>query len=390
MWNARVKTSALIFFAYAALGSFGPYINLFYQDQGMSLIKVGVLAMIPASMSMLAGPTWSALADRFHLHKYLLPFTIALSLPFGFLISTMHTFGQLLVGITLFAACYSAIVPLSDSAILTNLGDQPNQYGRIRLWGSIGVAAASWTAGILAQSFHLNTVFYFYIILAAIAAGIAVQLPKAPHIPVESFWKSAAKFVRDESWVIFLCGAALSGFAHMFLGYYFFIFIRTLGASDSYIGFLVVVACLTNILVFFMMPRLLKHWTAIQLILFSNVLLILRMILSAFIHDAQWGILVQLMDGPTWGIMWAAGVNYANEIAPRGLLASSQAVFNGVFNGLGGMVGALLGGIIYSSWGDQILFLIGGALAVISVLVFLPQLKVGFFSRKEMVREKIE
>jgi PPP family 3-phenylpropionic acid transporter len=390
MKDVKIRTSVLVLMAYAALGCFGPYLNLFYQDQGMSLVQIGVLAMIPAGMSMLAAPTWAGLADRFRLHKHLLSFTLVLSLPFALLLSGLHSFSQLLLGISLFAACFSAITPLTDNTILSNLGDKPSHYGRIRLWGSIGVGVASWAVGLLLQIFKLNFIFYIYILLAAMAALIAMQLPKPAHIQVDSYWRSAGLFIHDQCWTRFLFGSVLAGVAHMFLGYYFFIFLRDLGASEGFLGFSVAVASATDIIAFFLMPRLLKRWSAIQIIFFSNMLLVLRMALTAFIRIPALGILSQLMDGPTWGTMWAAGVNYSNAIAPRGLTASAQALYNGIFMGLGGLLAALFGGMIYSAFGAQNLFLIGACLAVLSVLVFLTQLK-GKFSvkEKEMVRERI-
>jgi PPP family 3-phenylpropionic acid transporter len=390
MRDVKVRTSVLILLAYAALGSFGPYLNLFYQDQGMSLVQIGILAMIPAGMSMLAAPAWAGMADRFRLHKHLFSLTLLLSLPCALFLSTLHTFGQLLIGISLFAVCYSAITPLADNTILSNLGDKPSQYGRIRLWGSIGVGIASWAVGALLQFFKLNFIFYSYIFLAALAGLIAMQLPKPAHIQIDSYWRRASQFIQDQHWTRFLFGSVLAGIAHMFLGYYFFIFLHDLGASDWFIGFCVAIASATNIITFFLMPRLLKRWPAIQIIFFANILLVLRMVLTAFIRVPSLGVLTQLMDGPTWGTMWAAGVNYSNSIAPRGLTASAQALYNGIFMGLGGLLAALFGGMIYSAFGAQDLFLVGACFAVLSVIVFLAQLK-GKFSiiKKEMVKERV-
>jgi PPP family 3-phenylpropionic acid transporter len=96
--------------------------------------------------------------------------------------------------------------------------------------------------------------------------------------------------------------------------------------------------------------------------------------LTAILHAPGWIILTQALDGPTWGTMWAAGVHRASEIAPRGLGASAQAVYNAVFAGLGGIIGAALGGAIYASWGSAVLFLVAAMMALLSMLVFNQQI----------------
>ncbi len=385
--NARFRTSALLFFAYAAFGSIGAFLNLFYQDQGMSLVQVGLLASIPAGMSLIAAPLWAAVADRFNLHRYVLPLTMLLSLPFALLITFLHSFGQLFIGICLFSGCYAAITPLSDNAVLVNLSGRHADYGRIRLWGSIGVGILAWITGWLVQSLHLSFIFYIYILFMGIAVIIALRLPKPPQIAVQSYWKSASQFFQDSRWKRFLLGCLLAGFSHLFLGYFIFIFAENLGAHENTIGFLVAVAAATNIVIFFLMPRILKRWTALQVMIFSNILLAIRCVITAFIHAPNWVILVQLLDGPTWGTMWAAGVHYANELAPRGLSASAQALYNAIFMGLSGIISASVGGVIYSKWGAPTLFLMAALMAVLSTFVFINHAMIKANLQEAVVKE---
>jgi len=353
----------------------------------MTLIQVGLLASIPAGMSLFAAPLWAAVADRFNLHRYVLPLTMVLSLPFALLFTSLHTFGQLFIGICLFSGCYAAITPLSDNAVLVNLSGRQREYGRIRLWGSIGIGTLAWITGWLVQWTHLSFIFYIYILFMGLAAIVALWLPKPPLIAIQSYWKSASQFFTDNRWKRFLLGCLLAGFSHLFLGYYIFIFAKNLGAQENTLGFFVAIASATNIVIFFLMPRILKRWSALQVMIFSNILLVIRCAITAFIHEPNWVILVQLLDGPTWGTMWAAGVHYANEIAPHGLSASAQALYNAIFLGLGGIISASLGGVIYSSWGATVLFLIAALMAALSALVFISYSLVKTNLQEALVKE---
>jgi PPP family 3-phenylpropionic acid transporter len=338
-------------------------------------------------MSLFAAPMWAAIADRFSLHRFVLPLTMLLSLPFALLFSGMHSFGQLFLGICLFSGCFSAITPLSDNAVLVNLNGRHTEYGRIRLWGSVGVGAMAWITGWLVQGRQLSFIFTIYVFFMGIASVVAINLPKTPQVYFQNYWQSAHQFIQDSRWRGFLLGCLLAGFSHLFLSYYLFIFARSLGAQDGMIGFLVAVASATNIVTYYLMPRILKRWSTLQVMIFSNGLLAVRCGLTAFMHAPSWVILTQVLDGPTWGTMWAAGVQHANEIAPRGLGTSAQAVYNAIFLGLGGIIGAGLGGVIYSIWGAVVLFLLAALMAVFSTLVFIQQTAVSVKDQRVLVRQ---
>lgn len=386
MKNTRLHTSALLFFAYAAFGGINAFLNLFYRQQGMDLVQVGILAAVSPTMTLLVSPLWAAVADRFNLHRYILPLAMLLSIPFALLLGRMQSFEQLLLGIALFAGCYCAIVPLTDNAVLANLGGQKKEYGRIRLWGSLGIGLMAWLSGYLVKGRSLNIIFFLYVVLMTIAVVVAYYLPKAPQVKIQSYWRSARQFWHDLRWRIFLPGCLLAGLSHLFHSYFLFIFAKSLGAADTLLGFLVAVSAATNVLIYLSMPRILKRWSPQQVMLFSNAVMIVRCALTAIILAPEWLILISAMDGLTWGTMWAAGVQHANEIAPHGLGASAQAVYNAVFVGLGGILGASLGGMIYSAWGSAVLFSIAAVMAALSALVFMRQVLPFGRDAKQLIR----
>ena len=372
MKASRLHLSALLFLTFAAFGSIGSFLNLFYLDQGMSVEQMGLLAAIPAGMSLLAAPFWAGIADRFHLHKYILPIVMLISLPLALNFHLYGTFGKLMVGIILFSGCFSSFLPLADHSVLVNLGKEKSNYGSIRLWGSIGIGIMAIITGWLVERSSLKVIFPLYAIFIIFAAISALALPRPPKIKIESYWKKAGQFLKDPRWRKFLIACLLSGFSHLFLGNYIFVFISDIGGKESFIGFAFFLAAVTNVITYHIMARLLKQWSAPRIILYSNILMVVRMLIAMMVRSQEMSIIVQLLDGPTWATMWSAGVHYASDIAPRGLGASAQALYNGIFTGLGGIISAILGGFIYARWGASILFLIGAATALISVIFLIP------------------
>jgi len=87
---------------------------------------------------------------------------------------------------------------------------------------------------------------------------------------------------------------------------------------------------------------------------------------------APWQVLpISLLHGPTFAIMWTAGVAYSTQTAPEGLGTTALAVFSGMVFGLGAALGALTGGWLYQHVGGVAPFVWAGVAAMSAVLPFI-------------------
>lgn len=64
----------------------------------------------------------------------------------------------------------------------------------------------------------------------------------------------------------------------------------------------------------------------------------------------------ETLHGITFGIAWAAGVNFCQAKAPEGLKSTIQSLFGATYYGLGRGVGGLVGGLMLHHFGGPILF----------------------------------
>jgi predicted phage tail protein len=70
---------------------------------------------------------------------------------------------------------------------------------------------------------------------------------------------------------------------------------------------------------------------------------------------------------PAWCI---SGVTYADEVAPPGLGATAQGLFNAVFGGLAMAAGAFLSSVLREQWGSARMFQAAGVIAVAGLDLF--------------------
>lgn len=128
---------------------------------------------------------------------------------------------------------------------------------------------------------------------------------------------------------------------------YLFLYLDQMGASGSIMGYSLTIATLSEIPVFLTAHRFLKRWNPQLLIGVALAAFVVR----AFAYVAMtepWQVLpISLLHSFSFGLLWLAGVQYADDIAPEGLGTTAQGMFGGVFGGMGAALGALLGGFLY-------------------------------------------
>jgi PPP family 3-phenylpropionic acid transporter len=363
--------SLVYFFYYAAMVCITPYLNIFFQNKGISLAQIGILAAMPNGLTLVAAPVWAGIADYFGLHRRILPLIMALTIPFVIMISMSGTFGILLPGIILYGFCNSPIMSLSDNSVLSYLGKHHHLYGNARLWGSISWAVVGWATGWLIQQFGPAPAYIGFVFFMMIAIALALKLPEPEMVKDVPYWQNLGRLVRDQRWIAFLVGSCFLGMAFMFLVVYIYLFLTSLGADANLIGLSAAAISILEIPFFLSTGTLLRKIAPQKLILVSFIILIIRLVLTARLVNPVWGVAVNLMNGIFFPLYWTGSVNYARQLSPRGMHASGQAFFAASFFGVGGITGAVLGGWLYSAFGAPFMFNVGAGFALFGMVAFL-------------------
>lgn len=331
---------------------------------------ISILGAMPMGLTLLAAPVWAGIADYFGLHRKILPLIMLLSIPFMISIAVFNAFWALLLVVIFYGICSSPIMSLADNSVLSSLGSRRSRYGYLRLWGSVGWGVAGWLAGVLMERMGPTVAFAAFVVLMILGGWVALKMPEPEFEKGISYWTSLRAVIRDSRWIGFLLGTFLVGTAFMFISNYFLIYLKDLGAPGGLQGLMVASSVVLEIPFFIFSAVLIKKVSARGLILFSFVVLIIRLILSSLIKDPYWGVAVNMLHGPFFSTFWPGAVNYARDIAPRGLGASAQALFAASLWGMGGVVGALLGGVLFEQFSPAVMFQVGAVLTLAGLILF--------------------
>lgn len=347
------------------------YLIIYYQSVGISIQEIGVLLTLPTLITVFGNPVWSAAADAFHLHKWMLPLCLFLTIPAILLVAISANFFMLAVFLSLYTFVGSPIISLADYATVNMLGEKRNEYGKLRVWGAVGFGLSSLLVGSLIEHFGIRLIFPIYIVLMSINVLVATRLPRPRLLRSAPFWTAIGLLIRDRRWYAFLGSLFLTGMAFATINNFLILFIKSKDAGESLFGMATAVAGVGELPVFFFAAILLSRWKAKQLVLSAMLFLVLRCLLISMVTNPYWILPIQLLHGLTFSLLWAAGVNYANEIAPQGLGASAQALMGVTLYNIGGGTGSVIGTQLYDLVGVSNLFRLGAFLAFVGFIFLL-------------------
>jgi PPP family 3-phenylpropionic acid transporter len=363
---------AIYFVLFAALAFLLPFLSLYYQQElGLSGSQIGLLTGIAPILSLVGGSLWGAYADASRRHKMVLLLAIA-----GVWFSVWGIFKApgfwfLLAAVVAYALLSSPVVPIIDNSVMTLLGERRDRYGLERVWGSVGWGVAALFAGLLIKQLGLHWAFYGFFILYGLLFFIALRFP-VPEVSIASqFWSGVRQLATNGRWIIFLLVALVEGMSLAIFLNFLFLLLSDMGSSPTIMSWSLTVATLSEIPIFLLGHKLLRRWSPVQLLTASMLLTAVRAFLYAGM-TAPWQILpISLLHGPTFAIMWTAGVAYSAQTAPKGLGTTALAVFGGMTFGLGSALGSFSGGWLYQHVGGTAPFVWAGISAILAVLPFI-------------------
>jgi len=376
MKSVPIWSSTFYFLFYAAAAALIPFLALYYEHLGLSGGQIGLLLGISPLITLFAAPFWTSLADVKHRHKTVLTVAMTAVVVVMLVFPSIKKPALLFLAVSLFALFSASIIPLMDSATMSMLGGQKDQYGRIRLWGTIGWGVTAPIAGAVLQGCGLQWSFWIYAALMFVALFVGRQLIFAPAHTEASFRHGVRTLLTDRRWVLFLLMVFMTGIGSSAISTYLSVLMESMKATKTLIGLALTVSTISELPIMFFSNLLLRRLKARGLLILAMAIVGIRCLLYYFVNTSGGVLAIQLLHGLTFPILWVAGVTHAAESAPAGLGATAQGVFSGTLLGFGAAAGSLLGGILIDRLGPAGMFGVIGWVVLSSLVVFL------FFERK--------
>ncbi|CAL1274893.1 unnamed protein product [Larinioides sclopetarius] len=268
---------------------------------------------------------------------------------------------------SIFFICQTTVESLSDAACGKALEDKMELYGRQRMWGTVGWGIFSLVAGSLNHAFSASdsSTNYrpgFYMSVAFYTMDVFVisklQLKHA---------RSTTNVFKDVGWLLlrpriifFILQVTGIGMIRGIFNTYLLWYLENLGASALLLGSITSIqSFLGEVPFLFISNWIIQKMGHLNVFTMSFVAHGVRFLAYAFVVNPWWGLLIEFLQGPSYGSFYAALTTYVKLVAPKGAEATVQGISLAALEGLGTAAGSLLGGFWMHNDGRHAFFQAG-------------------------------
>ncbi|WP_409252160.1 MFS transporter [Bacillus sp. SCS-153A] len=307
-----------------------------------SLVAAGMIARSFSSFYLF--PT---LSQRFPLGKLarIIALVSSITLILFFPISSLI---GMLACMVLFSLVYPMLMPLVESMAAVMMKKDHIDYGKSRSWGSIGYTSALLLAGFITSIFSEGAIIY--IMFAGVIMILLTSFTKLPasmseprgqeKLSYRSLLKSK-KFILAMGIVIFTLGT------HAAYYNYGVLYLKELNVSNIYIGVMLNIAIIAEILFFAFSDKFLKGRSISIMFMTAGLAAILRWMMLFLFPSVGVFMATQLLHAFTFGLTHYAFMRLIYEELESKDLPAAQGVYTALGSGLSTAVLTFVGGFLY-------------------------------------------
>ncbi len=243
---------------------------------------------------------------------------------------------------------YVPTMSITNSIAFANLKDAQNDFGRVRLWGTIGWIAASWPfVFILRDETAAHDVRYTYLVagIASLAlAGFSLTLPHTPPKPATGAstrfaWLEALSLLKFPFIAVLFVVTFIDSAVHQCYFIFTDTYLTSIGIAPKWVMPVMSIGQVAEIgtmaVLGYFLKRLGWRYTMVLGILGHAV----RFALFAWAPYPAVAIAVNLLHGVCYAFFFATVYIFVDEFFPKDARTSAQGLFNFLILGVGPLFG---------------------------------------------------
>ena len=372
----RLALGSFWLFYFAGYGIFFPYFALYLgEQQALGAAKVGVILALIPFVGLVAQPLWGRVADRTGSRRAVLAATVAGAAVMYLIVGLAQGFLLIALATGVLALFATTVVPLGTAVSLAAL-EEPDAYGRVRLWGSLGflVTVAFFPLLVPHLPAHpwrgLGWMFPVVAALSLLALPAVAALPRTEGLAVRSPPGDLRRALDHRPVVLVLAtvfGAQLcmQGPIHLFP-----LLVAELGGGADELSRLWILMLALEIPLLAFAGTVLSRLGARGLLVLGLAAEGLRWLVTAF--SASWAVVgaAQLLHGVGVVGILVGGPLYLELSTPARLRATGQTLLSTLGGALASILSIAAAGWLFDHAGPRSPFLLGGiGAAVLAVVV---------------------
>jgi nucleoside transporter len=389
MTTASVRLSAMMFLEYVIWGSWLPLLALYLGSVlGFSGSQIGWIFATQAIACIVGLFVGGQMADRMMSTEKLLAVSHVIGGAAMLALSRQTSFWPFFTIMLVYQLAYVPTLSLTNSICFHHVADARQEFGRIRLWGTIGWIAASWPFVFIlsgktdaALESALASIFVVAGLASFTLAAFSLTLPPTPPAKGEGDRNApleAIKLLAVPSFFVLFIVTFMDALVHQ--GYFQWTspFLERAGLAPNWIMAAMSIGQVAEIATMAVLGLVLQRLGWRMTMAIGIAAHALRFFIYA-LGDPLWlMVAVNIVHGMCYAFFFAAVYIFVDEHFPKDSRASAQGLFNLLILGLGPFFGSLLWGSLGDAFrtpAGQVdfgrLFLAPAWLAVAAVVLLL-------------------
>ena len=368
--QTRFKT--FFFLSLMGNGVLMPYLGLYLANKGFSGAELALLLGALPLVKVFAQPIWGLLSDVYQIRRSILSYSLFGLAFFATLLTVMDDFSAILIALLVFSVLEAPYIPLGVTITLDYLeaGAQQDQFGLIRLWGSVGYILSTFLIGAIFIDALIDVLPFIFALVIGSTGLVSLLLPDQANMHVRPNWSgSFGILTQNPGFALFLTGTAFIGATIGISGQYLALYLQDIQAAGWLIGLAIALQPIVEVPLMAQTKNLLARF-GIPMALFAGlVVLPLRWSLYALIQQPLLILPVQFLHGFTIMSMMVVGPIYVKNQLPARWMATGQALYSTAFGGIGMSFGLFVAGYVYGFFGMQAVWIACLVLSIVGLLL---------------------
>jgi MFS family permease len=402
----RWRLSTLLFLVYAPPGAVLPQLAVHLKEIGFTDEQIGAACATQALGALLAPLVAGQAADRWLRAERCLAFCAFLASALLWALASCREPAAFFAVSLAFWLVMAPVMTLASAISFTHLLSPQREFGRVRLWGTVGWVVQGWLIGYWfsrpawlgpsAGPTEMADIFRLGALMALLLGLYALTLPATPPGGSDPFGPrlatlKALRLLRRRAFaVFFVCNFSLC-LTLAFAAQTTPLLLRQLGVSRAWLGPVLTIAQSTEVVALGVLPLMLTHWGQRPVMLAGAIAWAAA--LAVLTVGSPLGLVVGSLslNGLFICCFLVAGQVFVNSQASRDIRASAQAMVS-VTNGLGMLGGNLLAGWVRGLAGERLspTFGVAAVIAVAALAVFAVGFRHDPLPPEEAARAEVE
>lgn len=345
------------FMLYANLAVLVQYLQLYFRSLGYGDAEVGLLMGLLQASGVAGALLIGVIVDRRPITRALLVTAITGASGLLVLLGFTNGLGAAIPVTIAIGLLFRSEIPLVDTHVSLVLAETNRDYGKLRVWGTIGFVVASLSFQLTGypRPDREGSIITTFLVVAALFLVAAGFLPRTHATERKQATGGGAPLPRSFWLVLMVVFLGNTGFsAH---GTFFSLYVQ-----DVLPGFLVsgawAIGAIAEIPVILFGGRAFRRYGVRPLLAVSTAAMMTRLLIYALFPQTVPVLAAQLLHALTFGALHTAGMGFVTRSIAPSARGRAVSLYNAIGFGLPGLLGGIVGGQVLERFGFPALFVV--------------------------------